>query len=177
MTYLIDSKEKFDEGGYCQVYPIISHSNILFKEFSNLKKANYAIDIQRNLAQFDLAPRVYSDLCKLRFVSDNTIIGTSNWGYITELAGPAWYNTKAEKYNILRKIQVLVDSIYKIAKLKFWDCHYYNTGWVCRNGYTKLVCIDTGIESFDGYSDAWGMGSPGPKCSYCNKYQCKCSED
>ena len=27
----------------------------------------------------------------------------------------------------------------------------------------KLVCIDTGKESFSGYSNAWGYLDPGPK--------------
>ena len=177
MQYLINSKDIFQEGGCCQVYSIEKHPEILFKEFSKRNKAEYDMCIQHKLAQFDLAPMVYSDLCRLDFVSDNLVIGRSNWGYITESAASPSYSTKKEKYNILRKIQTLVDSIYRVAKLKFWDCHYYNTGWVCRNGSNKLVCIDTGSESFSGYSDAWGMGSPGPKCSYCNKYQCRCSED
>lgn len=176
MQYVINSKHIFQEGGCCQVYSIEKRPNILFKEFSKQNKAADAMLIQRKLAKFDLAPMVCSDLCRLDFISDNLVIGRSNWGYITEFASPTLYETKVEKYRILRKIQFLVDSIYKVSKLKFWDCHYYNTGWVYRNGSPKLVCIDTGSESFDGYADAWGMGSPGPKCSYCNKYQCRCSE-
>ena len=59
--------------------------------------------------------------------------------------------------------------------LKFWDCHWYNIGTVKRGRKNKVVCIDTGKESFDGDSNAWGFAEPGPKCCYCEKYQCKCS--
>lgn len=177
MLYLIDSNDRFDEGSCCQVYRIMNHSNIVFKEFANHNQAEYAIKVQTKLATFDLAPKVYSDLCKLHFINKSIIIGDTNLGYVTEVAVPPSCTTKKEKYKTLRQIQALVDSIYRITKLKFWDCHYYNTGIVRRRGSDKLVCIDTGKESFEGYSDAWGMGSPGPKCSYCNKYQCRCSED
>ena len=68
-----------------------------------------------------------------------------------------------------------MQNIEKKTKLKFWDCHYYNMGYIKRNNKAKLVCIDTGSESFNRDADAWGMGTPGPKCNYCNKYQCNCS--
>jgi hypothetical protein len=75
----------------------------------------------------------------------------------------------------LSEIQNLVNIIHDKTGLKFWDCHYYNIGYVTRNKKSKLVCIDTGKESFDRECNAWGFSEPGPKCNYCKKYQCKCS--
>ena len=59
--------------------------------------------------------------------------------------------------------------------LKFWDCHWYNVGLVKRGKVKKVVCIDTGKESFNGMANAWGYNTPGPQCGYCNEYQCNCS--
>ena len=77
----------------------------------------------------------------------------------------------------MKNIQSLVEDIREKTGLKFWDCHWYNVGLVNRNNRAKLVCIDTGKESFNGVSNAWGFADPGPKCCYCNTYQCKCSEE
>ena len=77
----------------------------------------------------------------------------------------------------MRNIQDLVDEIKEKTGLKFWDCHWYNVGTVVRNKKKKVVCIDTGKESFDGNANAWGFADPGPKCGYCLKYQCKCPEN
>jgi hypothetical protein len=69
-----------------------------------------------------------------------------------------------------------VTKIHEKTKLKFWDCHWSNVGVIQRKGRNKVVCIDTGKESFDGCANAWGFADPGPKCSYCLRYQCRCSE-
>jgi hypothetical protein len=92
----------------------------------------------------------------------------SGWGYITELAKPTNVNIQ------LWKIQRLVDAIYDKTKLKFWDCHSLNIGYIIRKGKKKLVCIDTGKETWDGYANYFGNSDPGPKCSYCLRYKCKC---
>jgi hypothetical protein len=76
----------------------------------------------------------------------------------------------------MKEIQSLVEEIYQKTGLKFWDCHWYNVGTVKRHNKRKVVCIDTGKESFDGDSNAWGFADPGPKCSYCNRYKCKCED-
>jgi len=173
--YLIDYSDWFDEGGYCQVYPIKNKKNWVFKEFYNKKKANDAYRYQKLLAKFDLAPQIYSKVCRLYFAEDGDWKpdDPSDWGYITEYAKTHHANTKIS----MSSIQKLVDDIYEKTGLKFWDCHWYNVGLVQRNGSKKLVCIDTGKESFSGTANAWGFADPGPKCSYCNKYQCRCSED
>lgn len=171
--YLIDSNGWFDEGGYSQFYPIKDYPNIGFKEFKSKTKAQQAFNIQNKLSKFDLAPKVYHKICRLNFLPYNGFIfpEPSNWGYITELA-----EVGKEKFVKLSEVQKLVNQIYTHTGLKFWDSHWYNLGLIQRRGKTKLVCIDTGKESFEGHANAWGFNTPGPKCGYCKKYQCRCSE-
>jgi hypothetical protein len=69
------------------------------------------------------------------------------------------------------KLQNLVEKIKDKTGMKFWDCHWSNVGYL----KGKLVCIDTGKESFTPYCNAWGFEDAGPKCPYCSKYQCYCS--
>lgn len=172
MSYLIDYSDWFDEGGCCQVYPIKDKPDLIFKEFRNKKKALSAYSIQKKLASYDLAPKIYGKVCKLNFNSeeDCNVFESSDWGYVTEKA-------KVRDKVSLEKIQNLVEEIYNQTGLSFWDCHYYNVGFVNRLDKPKLVCIDTGKESFLRDSNAWGFSFPGPKCNYCNQYQCKCTED
>lgn len=178
MKYTIDGFDSFDEGGSAEFYNIKEDKNLGFKQFRNKKFANAAYNKQKLLSRFGLAPKVYGKVCKLEIpvivggYGKYTYIEYTNWGYVTEKARVA--DEKVMKKR-LREIQSLVRSIEQKTKLKFWDCHYYNIGYVKRNNKAKLVCIDTGSESFDSMSNAWGFNSPGPKCDYCNRYQCKCS--
>jgi hypothetical protein len=170
--YKIDCSDWFDEGGSCQVYPIKNYTKLLFKEFRSKKNALESFCIHKKLAKFDLASKVYSEVCKLNFSQEEDVLfdQISNWGYITE---------KAKVYDKvpLDQIQSLVEKIYNKTGLNFWDCHYYNVGFVRRSQKFKLVCIDTGKESFLRDSNAWGFNFPGPKCNYCDQYRCKCTED
>lgn len=170
--YEIDYSDWFDEGGYCQVYPIKNHRNLVFKEFRNKKKAIESYDFQNKLSKFDLAPKIFTKVCKLKFAIEDGIIfdDSSDWGYVIEKASPVKH-TNATMINI----QSLVEDIKEKTGLKFWDCHWYNVGLIKRDKKNVVVCIDTGKESFDGYANAWGFAEPGPKCCYCKKYQCKCS--
>jgi hypothetical protein len=171
--YQIDYSGWFDEGGYCQVYPIKDKRGWVFKEFRNKKKAQESYNYNQKLAKFDLAPKIYSKVCKLRFAEDgdNHLFDVSDWGYIIECAKTCEANSKIS----MTDIQDLVEQIQEKTGLKFWDCHWYNVGLVKRNKKNKVVCIDTGKESFDGQANAWGNNSPGPKCDYCEEYQCNCS--
>lgn len=171
MIYKIDYSNWFEEGGYCQLYPIKDNPSLGFKEFLSKNKALKAHALQKKLSKFDLAPKVFSNISKLEMVDDQdqdfTLV--SDWGYVTELA-------KTQNKFALKDIQQLVGQIYKKTNLKFWDCHYHNLGWISRGHSKKLVCIDTGTESFNGIANAWGNVDPGPKCSYCLKYKCSCEE-
>jgi hypothetical protein len=168
--YKIDLYSDFNQGGYCALYSINDHSNKAFKEFITKSRAEYARKIQVKLSRYNLAPKVFSKLCKLKY---ETLFPAqkSGWGYITEKALPANHT----KHTMIL-LQDLVEEIEVKTKLKFWDCHWHNIGFVKRGKYKKLVCVDTGEESFSGYSNAWGNPDPGPKCSYCNTYDCKCEE-
>jgi hypothetical protein len=170
--YEIDYSDWFDEGGCCQVYPIKNNKDLVFKEFRSKKKAQEAYSIQKKLAKFDFAPRVLDKVCKLNFAKEDGVVfyDSSDWGYITEYAKTCQANTIIS----MQDIQDLVENIAAKTGLKFWDCHWYNVGIINRNGSKKLVCIDTGKESFNGDANAWGNIDPGPKCSYCLKYNCKC---
>jgi hypothetical protein len=166
--YKIDLSDYYsDGGGYCTLYKISNSSSLGFKEFISKSRADYARKIQIKLSEHDLAPKVSSKLCRMGY-EPLFIDQLSGWGYITELAQPTNQNIN------LWQIQRLVDDIHDSTKLKFWDCHSANLGYIIRKGKKKLVCIDTGKESWDGYANYWQNSDPGPKCSYCSKYKCKC---
>lgn len=170
MKYIVNTRAPFDEGGSAEFYPISGKRNIGFKQFRDKKFATAAWKKQKLLSKFSLAPKVLSQVIKLPIIYKDYCDQT-NWGFITEKA-----RVIDEKIMRTRmdEIQNLVETIYKKTRLKFWDCHYYNIGYIKRNNKSKLVCIDTGHESFLRDSNAWGFASPGPKCNYCNKYQCLC---
>jgi hypothetical protein len=167
--YKIDLSSFTDNGGYSTFYNLKSYDKIAFKEFTSKKKAIYARKIQVKLAKYNLAPKVYSKICKIQF-DKHFINQKSGWGYITEIA-------KTVNKVKLFDIQKIVNLIYKKTNLKFWDCHGDNLGYVIRRGKKKLVCIDTGEETWDGRSNYFGNTDPGPKCSYCLKYKCQCLGD
>jgi pyruvate carboxylase len=167
-NYTIDTAW-FDEGGYCQVYPIKNHKHLVFKEFSNKARAKNSYMINKKLAKYDLAPKIFGKIQKLKYTYGGIEI-TTDWGYITDYAKTHEAKTKIS----MKQIQSLVINIENNTGLKFWDCHYYNVGLIKRGRSQKLVCIDTGKESFEPTANAWGNPDPGPKCSYCNKYLCKC---
>ncbi len=172
--YLIDGEQKFDEGACSQVYPIKDNKDLVFKEFANKKKAQESYSIQNKLSLFDLAPKIITEVCKIHFFFENPYVcQTTEWGYVTECARICEPNTLIK----MKDIQGLVDEILNKTGLKFWDCHWYNIGIVKRNRKNRVVCVDTGKESFDPDTNAWGFSSPGPKCNYCNRYQCYCSLD
>lgn len=171
MRYIIDAKTGFvDEGGYVEFYNIHNQKILGFKQFSNKNRAINAWKKQKLLSKYNLAPKVFSKICKIPIVS-NYWQENSNWGFITEKA--LLVNEKTMKSRI-NEIQTLVETIYKKTGFKFWDCHYYNIGYVKRNNKSKLVCIDTGNESFFRDCNAWGFNFPGPRCDQCYSFNCSC---
>jgi hypothetical protein len=178
MKYTIDLN-KFDEGGSAEFYNIKENKNLGFKQFRNKRSATNSYNKQKLLSKYGLAPKVHGKVCKLEIevtvggYGDYSYTDHTNWGYVTEKAKILDENVMKKR---LRDIQNLVETIENKTRLRFWDCHYWNVGYVKRNNKAKLVCIDTGAESFDRNADAWGMGTPGPKCGYCSRYQCRCSD-
>jgi len=177
-NYLID-KSWCNSGGSCDVMPIKDCPDLVFKSFRYKHKAKEAYNNQLKLSKLNLAPKVLSNLCQIAYYFDPKILEfwnpkttTTGWGYITEMA---YLLDEQDKPHQL--LQNLVNEIYDKTKLKFWDCHLENVGYIKRKHKKILVCIDTGKESFDSSSDAWGLGKPGPECYYCNGYICSCRED
>lgn len=171
MKYIIDASSCYmDEGASAEFYTI-HNTKFGFKQFRNKRHAISAYNRQKLLSKYHLAPKVIGDICKLP-ITTHYYEEESNWGFVTEKA-------RIVDENIMKKrmgqIQKLVESIYAKTGLKFWDCHYYNVGYIKRQNKFKLVCIDTGSESFNRDANAWGMNTPGPKCGQCQKLQCKCS--
>lgn len=167
--YKIEDPDNYSEGGSAEFYYLKNEPNLGFKQFKNKKWALDAHKRQKRLAKFDLAPKVYTSVRRLR----TSWYSASGWGFITEKALILDDNIMSKR---LRQIQNLVDTIYEKTGWKFWDCHYYNIGYIQRKNKKILVCIDTGSESFKCDGNAWGNPDPGPKCSYCLKYNCRCEE-
>lgn len=171
MKYTIDSCN-FDEGGSAEFFSIKENKKLGFKQFRSKKSANSAYQKQKLLSKYGLAPKVVGKVCKLK-AKEGPITYETNWGFVTERAKIVDEKTWTRK---LDKIQNLVDTIQQKTGLKFWDCHYYNIGYIKRKNKAKLVCIDTGSESFDRNANAWGYEKPGPKCDYCDKCSCNCED-
>jgi hypothetical protein len=174
MKYTIELDHS-GEGGSAEFYPIVEDKSLGFKQFRNKKFATKAYEKQKLLSKYNLAPKVIGSVCKLpiRIESYPEYKLNTNWGYVTEKAKILDEDIMKKR---LKDIQNLVETIENKTRLRFWDCHYWNIGYIKRNNKAKLVCIDTGPESFNRDANAWGMNSPGPKCNYCNKYLCECEE-
>lgn len=172
MIFIVDARDnRYDEGGSAEFYNLYYHNDLGFKQFRNKKTATIAWKKQKLLSKFGLSPKVIGNICKLPVIYSDDYSDTTNWGFITEKAQLLDEKIMKKRMN---QIQKLVDSIREKTGLKFWDCHYYNIGYIKRKNKSKLVCIDTGCESFRRDSNAWGFAEPGPKCNYCNRYQCLC---
>ena len=156
------------EGGSAEFYNIKENKSLGFKQFRNKRYAIIAYNKQKLLSKLSLAPKVYGKVCQLPIPFSDI---KTNWGFITERAKVVNEKTMGRK---LKDIQKLVENIEQKTGLKFWDCHYYNIGYIKRKNKLKLVCIDTGKESFDCECNAWGNNTPGPKCDACNQFICDC---
>lgn len=167
--YLIKDLDNYIEGGSSEFYNVENNPDLGFKQFKNKKWAIDAYNRQKRLSRFDLAPKIYTGVTRLK----TSWYSASGWGFVTERAVVVNDHIMSKR---LKQIQNLVNEIYEKTGWKFWDCHYYNIGYVKRSKKNKLVCIDTGKESFTSEVNAWGNPDPGPKCSYCLKYNCRCEE-
>jgi len=88
---------------------------------------------------------------------------------------------------------IYIDCVQNYTTIEAYDCldekdnstcqykmvvKYYNSTCLDRieiTSHNETICIDTGKESFDGNSNAWANPDPGPRCSYCEEYECNCS--
>lgn len=144
-----------------------------FKDFESQEDAEYAHYVQSKLASYNLAPKVLSDIGKIRYKHDMEL---SPWGYITEIAemigcgGNECVCGECEgdlTFMYSNKIARLVTKIEKLD-MEFMDAHIGNVGYVKRNGKKVLVCIDCGQESvYDPDAD------DNPVDDYCGCEMCK----
>lgn len=142
-----------------------------FKTFLDREDAEYAHAIQSELSLNDLAPKVYSEVGRIRI--GNRL---SPWGYITEVAktitphGVSCECSRCEdiedKYS--EEIAELQNDI-EDAGYYFGDAHTGNVGFVRRKGYNILVCIDTGRESVEEWENERSEYSC--ECYECRKYR------
>lgn len=167
--FVISDPDNYSEGGSAEFYYLENNPELGFKQFKNKSWAIDAYNRQKKLSELDLSPKVFTNVTRLKTPWNNA----SGWGFVTEKAMILDDHIMAKK---LKQIQDLVNTIYEKTGWKFWDCHYYNIGYVKRGRKEKLVCIDTGKESFNSDGNAWGNPDPGPKCSYCLKYLCNCEK-
>ena len=70
MKYTIDLN-RWDEGGSAEFYHIKEDKNLGFKQFRNKKSANAAYNKQKLLSKFDLAPKVYGRVHKIKIQIEN----------------------------------------------------------------------------------------------------------
>lgn len=133
-----------------------------FKEFESKFDAEDARDTQMNLAKYNLAPKVLSEVGKIRIAADLSYNGRgfSRWGFMTEraeLVGCGGNDCNCGECDdildsINKKLDNLVSKIEKVG-YSFVDSHIGNVGYVRRRGRKVLVCIDTGSESVFDESD------------------------
>lgn len=122
-----------------------------FKEFYDKDDAEYAYETQDVLSIHNLAPKVLSQVGKIRYSNGEL----SSWGYITEIAetiGCGGNECSCGEcdddlsYEYADRIRKLVDKIADIG-FEFMDAHIGNVGYIRRKGKKVLVCIDCGEES------------------------------
>lgn len=141
----------YDNNGSRSTFYVIDNERG-FKDFESKEDAEYAHYVQSKLAACNLAPKVLSDIGKIRHRHS---LELSEWGYITEIAeiigcgGNDCCCGECEcdlTFMYQKQITRLVRKIEKLD-IEFMDAHIGNVGYVKRNGKKVLVCIDCGRES------------------------------
>lgn len=142
---------KYDNCGSRSSFYVIDNERG-FKDFDDKESAEYAHAVQSKLAEHNLAPKVLSDIGKIRHKTDMSLSG---WGYITEIAevigcgGNSCSCGECDSdltFMYENKISKLVRKIEGIG-IEFMDAHIGNVGYIRRKGKKVLVCIDCGSES------------------------------
>lgn len=165
-------KKYKNSGSRSKFYTLENKNNKGFKTFVKKKDAEQARNVQIVLAKYDLAPKVYSEVGRIRIGKQKKQF--SDWGYVTEIATmPGCGGNDCEcgecadiENELNDQITDLTDAIDGIG-YSFADNHIGNVGYVIRKGKKVLVCIDTGYESVHDDSDY---------SDYSNEYDpCSCS--
>ena len=154
---------KYADGGSQNSFYRVKGKKYGFKSFPNKSLATFAHAVQDTLSKENLAPRVYSPVCRIRvpnfFMGKNgktiTHMVLSDWGYLTEIATPFvcesgdycdgdCANDNGCVHN--DTIRELLNNI-EGCDLNYIDAHPANLGYVMRNNNPTLVIIDCGAES------------------------------
>ena len=147
--YAIENRHR---GAGCASYFYkMKNSRRGFKAFDCYDSAMIAHYNQSKLSEHDLAPRVYSEVGRVRIGNTKKL---SKWGYITEIAelvccpGNSCDCCDREDHDeeLWNEIVNLSDEMADRG-FYFPDNHAGNVGYIKRNGHKILVCIDTGDES------------------------------
>lgn len=147
--YAIENKHS---GAGCASYFYkMKNSKRGFKAFENQEAAMIAHYNQTKLAEHDLAPRVYSEVGRVRIGKSKKL---SKWGYITEVAELVCCSGNScfccDRWEIEQDLDDEISTLVSdIEDIGFWfgDSHPGNVGYVRRGNKDVLVCIDTGDES------------------------------
>lgn len=185
---------RYEDGGSQNSFYKLKGRKQGFKSFPNKSLATFAHKVQSTLSKEDLAPKVYSPVCKIRvpnyFASSDGKGGMktvkqmvlSDWGYLTEIAKP--YECDDDECDgccldldsccrNYGKIENLLDDINKCG-LEYMDAHPANLGYVMRKSKRVLVVIDLGAESVYSESDSYpSVCWDGAEDTYCDCEQCR----
>lgn len=175
---------QYEDAGSRNTFYRLKNRKYGFKSFEGKEFAIFAHNVQKKLAEKNLAPRVYSDVGRIRIpdMYDNESFELSDWGYITEIAktmrdcddeccdGECF---QSDCYNGM-VIEGVLDDL-RNAGLGYVDAHRGNFGYVRRNKAWVPVVIDVGSESFDYvdekvYGDFWPDSDEYCGCSDCRRY-------
>lgn len=178
---------RYSDGGSQNSFYKVKGKKYGFKSFPNKSLATYAHSVQHDLSKSDLAPKVYSPVCRIRVPnffmmadrSTQTLMVLSDWGYLTEIATP--YSCTSEdccgdcanddNCSNYYALCDLLDGIESYG-LSYIDCHTANLGYVKRGQNKILVAIDFGAESITdeegNYPDVCWDGA--------EDYECDCEE-
>jgi hypothetical protein len=150
--YTIERKRS-GSGCASDFYKLKGLKNKGFKTFENYESAYIAHYNQTKLAEHNLAPYVYSEVGRVRVGIGNKL---SRWGYVTEIAetlgcgGNTCTCGECDHEDLECEFGDAIEELTsEMEDLGFWfgDNHIGNVGYVYRNGWPVLVCIDTGDES------------------------------
>lgn len=174
---------KYVDGGSQNSFYKVQGRKYGFKSFPNRSLATFAHSVQSDLAKENLAPMVYSPVCRIRIPNyfmgraGNTItqMVLSNWGYLTEIAKPfVCRNRECEGACLdcdCKHGETIADLLAEIEDrgIDYMDAHPANLGYIVRKNERILVPIDFGAESLndnDGkYPDVCWDGAEDFECS------------
>jgi len=185
---------RYEDGGSQNSFYKLKGRKQGFKSFPNKSLATFAHKVQSTLSNEDLAPKVYSPVCKIRvpnyFASSDGKGGMktikqmvlSEWGYLTEIAEPyiacdnescdgyCACNDSCDNYGAIQELLTNIEGY----DLDYIDAHPMNLGYIKRGQSKVLVVIDVGAESVSAMSDYYPeVCWDGAEDTYCDCEQCR----